>query len=123
MPFGGTGGPLVYRRSAVKEAGYDKIPNDHAGFLKLCQELKKVNKPAGFALGNAVGDGNGFANWLIWSHGGYPRRRGRQGRDQQQGDDRGAEVPEGAVPDVHARARCAGATSATTAPMRPASSG
>ena len=33
--------------------------------------MKKNNKPAGFALGNAVGDGNGFANWLIWSFGGY----------------------------------------------------
>jgi hypothetical protein len=22
-------------------------------------------------LGNAVGDGNAFANWLVWSHGGY----------------------------------------------------
>ena len=71
IPFGGASGPLVYRKSAVKEAGYDKIPNDHAEYLKLCQALKKLNKPAGFALGNAVGDGNGFANWLIWSHGGY----------------------------------------------------
>ena len=71
IPFGGTTGPIVYRRSAVKEAGFDKIPNDHAEYLKLCQALKKLNKPAGFALGNAVGDGNGFAQWLIWSHGGY----------------------------------------------------
>jgi len=71
IPFGGASGPLVYRKSAVKEAGYDKIPNDHAEYLKLCQALKKLNKPAGFALGNAVGDANGFANWLIWSHGGY----------------------------------------------------
>src|SRR3954453_5138012 len=71
IPFGGTTGPIVYRRSAVKEAGFDKIPNDHAEYLKLCQALKKINKPAGFALGNAVGDGNGFANWLVWSHGGY----------------------------------------------------
>ena len=71
IPFGGTTGPIVYRRSAVKEAGFDKIPNDHAEYLKLCQALKKINKPAGFALGNAVGDGNGFAQWLIWSHGGY----------------------------------------------------
>jgi multiple sugar transport system substrate-binding protein len=69
LPMGGSGGPLVYRKSAVKEAGYDKIPNDHAGFLKLCQDLKKINKPAGFALGNAVGDANGFANWMLWSHG------------------------------------------------------
>lgn len=71
IPFGGATGPLAYRKSAVKEAGYDKIPNDHAEYLKLCHALKKLNKPAGFALGNAVGDGNGFANWLIWSHGGY----------------------------------------------------
>src|SRR5882672_9912236 len=71
IPFGGSTGPIVYRRSAVKEAGFDKIPNDHAEYLKLCQRLKKLNKPAGFALGNAVGDGNGFARWLVWSHGGY----------------------------------------------------
>ena len=71
IPFGGSTGPLVYRKSAIKEVGYDKIPNDHAEYLRLCQALKKNNKPVGFALGNAVGDGNGFANWLIWSHGGY----------------------------------------------------
>lgn len=71
LPFGGSTGPIVYRKSAVTEAGFDKIPTDHAGFLKLCQALKKNNKPAGFALGNAVGDANGFANWLIWSHGGF----------------------------------------------------
>ena len=70
LPMGGSGGPMVYRASAVKEAGFDSIPNDHAGFLKLCQALKKNNKPAGFALGNAVGDANGFANWMLWSHGG-----------------------------------------------------
>ena len=34
----------------------------------LCQKLKAAGKPAGFALGNAVGDGNGFASWLLWSH-------------------------------------------------------
>ncbi|MGE0718732.1 MAG: ABC transporter substrate-binding protein [Alphaproteobacteria bacterium] len=71
IPFGGSTGPVVYRKSAVKEAGFDSIPNDHASFLRLCQALKKNNKPSGFALGNAVGDGNGFANWLVWSHGGY----------------------------------------------------
>ena len=71
LPFGGSTGPVVYRKSAIKEAGFDSIPNDHASYLKLCQALKKINKPAGFALGNAVGDGNGFANWLLWSHGGF----------------------------------------------------
>ncbi len=70
LPMGGSGGPIVYRASALKEAGFDKVPTDHAGLLKLCQALKKINKPAGFALGNAVGDANGFANWMLWSHGG-----------------------------------------------------
>jgi len=70
LPMGGSGGPLVYRASALKEAGHDKVPTDHAGLLKVCQDLKKINKPAGFALGNAVGDANGFANWMLWSHGG-----------------------------------------------------
>ena len=103
IPFGGSTGPIAYRRSAVKEAGFDKIPNDHAEFLKLCQALKKINKPAGFALGNAVGDGNGFAQLaglVAWRLSG---RRGRQGRDQQQGDDRGAHLSEGPLSDLRRR--------------------
>jgi multiple sugar transport system substrate-binding protein len=59
LPFGSSSGPLVYRKSLVQAAG----------FLALCQKLKAAGKPAGFALGNAVGDGNGFASWLLWSHG------------------------------------------------------
>ena len=45
------------------------MPDDHAGLLDLCRKLQKAGKPAGFALGNAVGDGNGFADWMLWSHG------------------------------------------------------
>src|SRR4030095_9186483 len=71
LPFGGSTGPIAYRKSALKEAGFEKVPSSHEDFLKLCQALKKINKPAGFALGNAVGDGNGFANWLLWSHGAF----------------------------------------------------
>ena len=70
LPMGGSGAPCVYRISWAKEAGFDSLPTDHAGFLKLCQGLKKNNHPAGFALGNAVGDGNAYCNWLLWSHGG-----------------------------------------------------
>jgi multiple sugar transport system substrate-binding protein len=69
LPFGASGGPLVYRKSIVQAAGYERVPDDHAGFLDLCRKLQKAGKPAGFALGNAVGDGNGFASWLLWSHG------------------------------------------------------
>src|SRR4030081_1910749 len=68
LPFGSTAGPLIYRKSMIQAAGFQKVPEDHAGFLELCKKLQAAGKPAGFALGNAVGDGNGFANWLLWSH-------------------------------------------------------
>lgn len=71
LPFGASGGPYVWRKSAINEAGFERPPEDHAGLLRMTQALRRLNKPAGFALGNAVGDGNGFANWLIWSFGGY----------------------------------------------------
>ncbi len=71
IPFGGSGGPAVYRKSWVKEAGYDTIPREHDKFLDLCRNLKKNNHPPGFALGNAVGDANAFCHWLLWSHNGY----------------------------------------------------
>jgi multiple sugar transport system substrate-binding protein len=71
LPFGASGGPLVWRKSTLNSVGFDAPPDDHAGYLKLSQEMKRVGKPSGFALGNAVGDGNGFAQWLVWSFGGY----------------------------------------------------
>jgi multiple sugar transport system substrate-binding protein len=69
LPIGGTAGPLVWRKSAVNAVGLSAPPQDLAGFLDCCRKLKAAGKPPGFALGNAVGDGNGFANWLLWSHG------------------------------------------------------
>ena len=71
IPLGGSTGPIVYRTSALREAGFQAVPEDLPGFLRLCQALKRINKPAGFALGNAVGDGNGTAELLTWSHGAY----------------------------------------------------
>ncbi len=71
MPMGGSGGPVVYRESWVKQAGYDRIPDDMNEFLKLAQNLKKANHPIGFALGNAVGDANGYCSWLLWAFNGY----------------------------------------------------
>jgi multiple sugar transport system substrate-binding protein len=68
IPFGGGTGPICYRVSTVREAGFDAIPDDLQQFLNLCKAMHRLGKPAGFALGNAVGDGNGFANWLLWSH-------------------------------------------------------
>ncbi|MFZ4408694.1 MAG: ABC transporter substrate-binding protein [Paracraurococcus sp.] len=69
LPFGGTAGPLVWRKSAIESIGLTAPPADLPGFLEMCKKLKAAGKPAGFALGNAVGDGNGTANWLLWSHG------------------------------------------------------
>jgi multiple sugar transport system substrate-binding protein len=68
LPFGATAGPLIYRKSILQSVGFDKVPEDHAGITDLFQKLHKAGKPAGFALGNAKGDGNGFANWVLWSH-------------------------------------------------------
>jgi multiple sugar transport system substrate-binding protein len=70
IPLGVVGNALVYRQSQIKAAGFDTVPTDLAGFLKLCQALKTKGTPAGFALGHAVGDANNFAHWLLWSHGG-----------------------------------------------------
>jgi multiple sugar transport system substrate-binding protein len=69
LPFGASAGPVIYRKSIINSVGFDKVPDDHAGLLDLCRKLQKAGKPAGFALGNAVGDGNGFADWMLWSHG------------------------------------------------------
>ena len=69
IPVGGSTGPIVYRKSWVKEAGYDSIPNDLPGFLILCQKLKAIGHPCGFSLGHALGDANGYASWLLWTHG------------------------------------------------------
>jgi multiple sugar transport system substrate-binding protein len=71
LPIGGSSGPIVYRISWVKEAGFETIPTDLDQFLALCRKLKANGHPAGFALGNSVGDAAGYAHWLLWSHGGY----------------------------------------------------
>jgi multiple sugar transport system substrate-binding protein len=69
LPMGGTTSPAVYRASAIKAAGFERIPTDLGEFLKLCQGLKRIGKPCGFALSHAPGDAPAYANWLLWSHG------------------------------------------------------
>jgi multiple sugar transport system substrate-binding protein len=68
IPFGGSSGPFVYRKSWLNEAGYQKVPDDLNQFLTMAEKLQKNGHPVGFALGHAVGDANGFVNWLLWSH-------------------------------------------------------
>jgi multiple sugar transport system substrate-binding protein len=70
IPLGAAGARVVYRISALKDAGFDAWPTDFDGMLKVSQALAAKGKPGGLALGNAVGDGNTWCHWLVWSHGG-----------------------------------------------------
>lgn len=70
IPLGAAGACFVHRSSHMQAAGFKEFPKDTGGFLELCKAMKGKGTPAGFALGNAVGDGNSWTHWLVWSHGG-----------------------------------------------------
>lgn len=70
IPVAYNGNVINYRQSANEEAGFSEFPQDTAGFLELVKGLKAINKPAGFALGHASGDGNAWVHWVLWAHGG-----------------------------------------------------
>ena len=120
MPVGGSGSTMVYRKSWVKEAGFDKVPADFPGFLELCQALKRTGHPAGFALGNAVGDG-GWTDWVLWGFDSAAGRRERPGHHRQRADARGARLRQGSSTTPSSRARSPGSTRRTTRPSSPAS--
>ena len=61
------GSQLNYRIEWMHEAGFATMPPDTAGFLKLCQGLKRIGHPAGFSFGHAVNDANNFAYWMHWA--------------------------------------------------------
>ena len=62
---------MTYRKSAMEKAGFKEFPKDFPGFLAMCKALKANNTPAGFALGHASGDANGWLHWMLWGHGAY----------------------------------------------------
>jgi multiple sugar transport system substrate-binding protein len=70
LPIGCTGNALNYRKSWVKEAGFNEFPKDLDGLLKLARALKKNGHPPGFSLGHAVGDANSWTHWILWAFGG-----------------------------------------------------
>ncbi|WEX08791.1 ABC transporter substrate-binding protein [Chelativorans sp. AA-79] len=70
MPLTAIGNAVCYRDSHMKAAGFSEFPQDTDGFLELCKAMKAAGTPAGFPHGKAVGDGNNYAHWLLWSHGG-----------------------------------------------------
>ncbi|HZX95467.1 MAG TPA: extracellular solute-binding protein [Myxococcales bacterium] len=70
VPVGATVECLTYRKSWVKEAGFDGVPKDPAGLLALAKALKAKGHPMGFPLGHAVGDANNWTHWCLWTFGG-----------------------------------------------------
>ena len=70
LPLAAIGNAICYRDSHVKAAGFSEFPSDSAGFLELCKAMNANGTPAGFPHGKAVGDGNNYAHWLLWSQGG-----------------------------------------------------
>ena len=63
-------GAAIVPKRYFQEVGFDAWPTDLDGMLKVTQALAAKGKPGGLALGNAVGDGNGWCHWLVWSFGG-----------------------------------------------------
>ena len=59
-----------YRRSWVRDAGFDAFPDNMDDFLKLSAELSRMGHPGGMALGHATNDANAWVHWLLWSFGG-----------------------------------------------------
>jgi len=70
LPLATIGNAIVYRESWVKQAGWSEFPKKTDDFLELCKALQKTGHPVGFTHGHGVGDGNNYAHWLLWSHGG-----------------------------------------------------
>lgn len=70
LPLGAAGACMVYRRSWVQEAGFEEFPRDYQQVLNCAKKLKEIGHPLGMALGNAVGDGNGWVHTILWGFGG-----------------------------------------------------
>ncbi|WP_374380684.1 ABC transporter substrate-binding protein [Dongia sp.] len=70
LPLATIGNAIVYRDSWVKAAGWSEFPTKTDDFLELCKAMQKSGHPVGFTHGHGVGDGNNYAHWLLWSHGG-----------------------------------------------------
>jgi multiple sugar transport system substrate-binding protein len=70
LPLGAGGALLNYRISSIKEAGFNSVPTNFDDYLKLCQGLQKINKPAGFAISHATGDSETWMHNILWGFGG-----------------------------------------------------
>ena len=121
IPVATTGGFMNYRKSAAEKAGFKEFPKDFPGFLELCKALKKNNTPAGFALGHASGDANGWLHWALWAHGGNLSTRTTRSSSTRRRPRRRSNI-QGALRHLHSRASRPGTTAPTTRRSWPASS-
>jgi len=103
IPLGAAGARIVYRISALKEAGFDAWPKDMDGMLKVTQALAAKGKPGGLRprqRGRRRQHLVPLAGVVVRRQDG---RRERPGRHQQPGDHQGAGIRGRALQDV-----CAG---------------
>jgi multiple sugar transport system substrate-binding protein len=70
LPLGAAGACMVYRISRVQEAGYERFPTDYREVMDCAKKLNAKGHKIGMALGNAVGDGNGWTHTILWGFGG-----------------------------------------------------
>ncbi len=70
IPLCYTGILLNYRVSSLQKAGFSKFPATTEEFMEYAKATKKNNTPGGLAFGHASGDGNAWAHWCLWAHGG-----------------------------------------------------
>jgi hypothetical protein len=92
---------MNYRISQVQEAGFETFPRDYQEVLACAKKLKEIGKPMGMALGNAVGDGNGWTHHAV----GLRRRHGRRGQPggaEQPRNRQRARICQGALRDLRA---------------------
>lgn len=70
LPIGINGQCINYRKSRVRNAGFETLPGDINGFIECCKALKAKGHYTGFALGRALGDANAWTFWWLHSFGG-----------------------------------------------------
>ena len=72
IPFGGEQNrpwSLIVSRG-VTDAATTQNPerSGRSSRTQFCQKLQKAGHPFGMSLGHALGDANGYSEWLLWTH-------------------------------------------------------
>jgi multiple sugar transport system substrate-binding protein len=70
VPHSIVGNAVSYRKSWLKEVGFDKFPKTFEELRKAGAALKKKGKPLGQTLGHTFGDAPTFTYPLTWAYGG-----------------------------------------------------